>query len=161
MKRRRSSSVTMTGSISTPFRIRRTSSNATMLFGLVIASVSRLLQKAIGTALCSLTSDAGSSERTRGSILHTREVDEVDAGVLVRAVETLGEGGRHAERDAGMLAHDALEVVARQHRAGRRLERDDRGGARLLREQRHLAEHLPRAELGEQKLHARVRDPCA
>ena len=49
--------MTMTGSIITPLRIRRTSSNATTLFGLVIASVRRLLQKAIGTALCSLTND--------------------------------------------------------------------------------------------------------
>ena len=39
------------GSIITPLVTRRTSSNATTLFGLVIASVRRLLQKAMGTTL--------------------------------------------------------------------------------------------------------------
>jgi hypothetical protein len=38
-----------TGSISTPLITRRTSSNATMLLGFVIARVRRLLQNAIGT----------------------------------------------------------------------------------------------------------------
>ena len=49
MNRRKSSSVTTAGSIITPLITRRTSSNATTLFGFVIASVSRLLQNAIGT----------------------------------------------------------------------------------------------------------------
>ena len=90
MNRRKSSSVTMTGSIITPFRIRRTSSKATTLFGLVIASVRRLLQKAIGTTLCSLMSDGRQQREDTRIDPDAREVQELDAGVLVRAIEPLG-----------------------------------------------------------------------
>ena len=110
MNRRKSSSVTTAGSISTPFRIRRTSSNATTLLGFVMARVSRLLQKAIGQTLCSLTTACGSSVSTRGSIFSARQVDEVDARVSLARGEPFGKRPPSGQRHVGCSAEHLLEV---------------------------------------------------
>ena len=55
-----------------------------------------------------------------------------------------------------MLGKQLIEVGLLNDSACGRFKRDDRCRARLAREQRHLTEHFPFAELGEQELDARL-----
>ena len=57
----------------------------------------------------------------------------------------------------GCSTQRPLEIGALEHGARRRLDGDHARGARVAGDERHLAEHLPGAELGEQELDARVR----
>ena len=77
--------------------------------------------------------------------------------MTIGGVEPVGERRHHRPHGRRMLGEQLIEVGLLNDSARRRLERDDRRRARLPRQQRHLAEHLPFAELREQELDARVR----
>jgi hypothetical protein len=71
---------------------------------------------------------------------------------VVGPLEALGHHAGQRERDAGVLHQRALEVGALEDGARRLLDRNDAGVARLAGDESHLAEHLARAQLGEEEL---------
>jgi hypothetical protein len=123
MKRLKSSSLTAAGSIMTPFRMRRTSSNATRLFGFVIASVSRLLQKDTGTHLWLFTMAGGSSVRTRGSIFRrarfTKSIPVLRFAVSRRSASTRASArpipgwscSTRSKSERSSTAHDVCSIA--------------------------------------------------
>ena len=102
MNRLKSSSVTIAGSIITPLIACRTSSNATRLLGLVMASVSRLLANAIGTTRWALISGLGQQRHDARIDLNLGKVDEIDAGRAVRLDQAFGEHAQHRDSQLGM-----------------------------------------------------------
>ncbi len=123
MKWRKSSSDTTAGSIITPLIARRTSSSAMTLFGFVMASVSRLLQKAIGTTRWAVMRACGSSETTRGSILILARLTKSTPTWLVGLDEAFGEHAHHRGGQRRMRGEHALELGLLEHGALGGLER--------------------------------------
>ena len=99
-------------------------------------------------------SGCGRSARTRGSIFTRERLTKSTPTCWFACSTRSASTAVSASADARMVAHHALEVGAVEDGARGRLERHDRRGARLARDERHLAEHLAGAELGELELDA-------
>ena len=80
------------------------------------------------------------------------------ADLLVDAAQAPGQLAQQRERDAGRVLEDALEIFAAQHEQRRVFHRDDVRGARLVVDQRHLAEELALAEDGQDDFSAILAD---